>query len=248
MNTATEEVKNRFEQAINSKLKGKKIRARASRGYKQFEKDYDIDVVGVSIDDYYDNYVVVAKGKNGKDYFLKPGFKVQILGNSEAEQPEQPQQAEPVPQPEKPSIPGTQSRTLQTAPQQPQPQAQPPQQPVKERSEWRTEIVKKYPIEQIIRDIESWLPNFLTNRNARVKDYVPREGVYRKRGRKAVAIYGLTIPVEDVPGLDTEQIKQALSSVTKTQDTGSIDAIYSLDSFDVRGGKYVIIIKKVTNY
>ena len=74
MNSATEVVKNKFEQAIASKIKGKKIRARASRGYKQFEKDYDINVANVSIDDYYDNYVVVVSNSKGKEFFLKPGF------------------------------------------------------------------------------------------------------------------------------------------------------------------------------
>ena len=243
MNTATEEVKNRFEQAINSKLKGKKIRARASRGYKQFEKDYDIDVVGISIDDYYDNYVVVAKGKNGKDYFLKPGFKVQIVGQIEPEQPEA------TPTPEKPATPGTQSKTPQAAPPQPQPPPQPPQ-PVKEidgRGE-NTEIVRKYPIEQILQDIEPLLNILVANRTSGSKDYVPRDGIYRKKGRKGVAVFGLTIPIEDAPGLDTEQIKHGLANITKTQNSGVIDAIYSLDSFDVRAEKYVIIIKKVTNY
>lgn len=103
MDTATETVKTRFEQAIASKLKGKKIRARASRGYKQFEKDYEIDVVNVSLDDYYDNYVVVVKGSNNKEYFLKPGFKVQIIGSAEApeqEKPKQPQPQQPPPQPQ----------------------------------------------------------------------------------------------------------------------------------------------------
>ena len=52
---ADEQIKQRFEQAINSKLNGKRIKARASRGYKQYVKDYEFDVVKVTIDDYYDN-------------------------------------------------------------------------------------------------------------------------------------------------------------------------------------------------
>lgn len=123
IDTATETVKTRFEQAIASKLKGKKIRARASRGYKQFEKDYEIDVVNVSLDDYYDNYVVVVEGSNNKEYFLKPGFKVQILGASESpeqEKPEQPQQQQQ--QQQQPPQPRPQS-SKQPEPQTPNDQS-----------------------------------------------------------------------------------------------------------------------------
>ena len=247
MNFATEEVKARFEHAISSKLKGKKIRARASRGYKQFEKDYDIDVVGVSIDDYYDNYVVVAKGKNGKDYFLKPGFKVQVVGVAETDPPEQPA---PAPQPEQPSVPSPQSK-VPTAPQPKQPQRpSQSQQSVKEIGEKSpdTEIVKKYPVAQIEQDVTPWLYKLLANRRAKISDYIPRDGIYRKKGRKAVSVFGLTIPVEDVPGLTADLIKHELAGITKSIETGSVETLYVLDKFDVRHGKYVLVIKKVTNY
>jgi hypothetical protein len=236
MNSTTEEVKNRFEQAINSKLKGKKIRARASRGYKQFEKDYDIDVVNVSIDDYYDNYVVVARGKNGKDYFLKPGFKVQIIGIIEPdeqpekpEQPEQPEQPQPAPQPVPP----------------PQPTQTPQPQPQMKETISDTRLVYKYPVEQIEKDIAAWLPQLLAVKGD-VKKYIPRDGITRKSGNKKITVYGLTIPVEDSPGLDADQIKQTLSSISKI--TGDITTIYTLDKFDVRGSKYMLVIKRITNY
>jgi hypothetical protein len=81
LHSSVESIKLKYENILNKNLKNKKIRARASRGYKQFEKDYDIEVTSVSINDYYDNYVVIARGSDGKDYFLKNGFKIQIIGN-----------------------------------------------------------------------------------------------------------------------------------------------------------------------
>jgi len=246
MDSTTEDVKNRFEQAIATKLKGKKIRARASRGYKQFEKDYEINVTSVSLDDYYDNYVVVVKDSKNKEYFLKPGFKVQVLGAAEADKQEQPQQP-----PEQPPA------QPQPAPQPPQaqPAATPPpaepQQPVKETdgSEGGSELVHKYPVASIEKDLQTWLPKLLMNSNANLKQFIPQDGVSRTKGRKTVISYGLTIPTDELPGLSAEQIKQELSQVGKmASDVSGIDNFYTLDKFDVRGGKYVIIIRKVTNY
>ena len=70
----SEQIKHKFEQAIGEKLNGKRVRARASRGYKQYVKDYEFDIVKISLDDYYDNYVVVAHDNTTpkpKEYFLK---------------------------------------------------------------------------------------------------------------------------------------------------------------------------------
>ncbi len=245
MDMTTEQVKNRFEQAIAAKLNGKKIRARASRGYKQFEKDYEINVVNVSLDDYYDNYVVVARGADGKEYFLKPGFKVQILGAAEAEkqeaEPEKKQLEPPKPQP-------PQQSQLQQLPQQ-TPQATPQQTPqgsVKEiDGDGETEIVKKYPIEAIEKDLQSWLPRLLMTRVENLKQYIPQHGVSRTKGRRTVVSYGVAIPITDIPGLTADQIKHELSQASRFDD---IEKLYTLEKFDVRNGKYVIIIKMITNY
>jgi hypothetical protein len=248
MDTATEDVKNRFEQAISAKIKGKKIRARASRGYKQFEKDYEINVANVSLDDYYDNYVVVVKGGNGKEYFLKPGFKVQIIGPMEAE-PQKQQEPQKTPAP------------AATQPPQPQPpsQAPAPAEPVtqslQKEAETATEpapaseLVHPYPVEKILVDLQKWLPPLLANPAANLHRYIPREGVSRTKDRRTAISYGITIPVEEVPALTVEQIKHALSDVSQiASGINDIDSIYTLDKFDTRAGKYVIIIKKVTNY
>ncbi len=246
MDTTTEDVKNRFEQAIATKLKSKKIRARASRGYKQFEKDYEIDVVSVSLDDYYDNYVVVVKGNNGKEYFLKPGFKVQIIGAAEAPKAEQPPQPPATPQaPQPPAQP-----PAATPPAEPE---QPPQQ-VKETdttddfsSSGGSELVRKYSAESILIDLQKWLPKLLMNSGVNLKQFIPQDGVSRTKGRKTVISYGVTIPLDELPGLSADQIKQELSQASQSS-SSDIETLYTLDKFDVRGGKYVIIIRKVTNY
>lgn len=241
MDSVDETVKNKFEQAIGSKLKGKKIKARASRGYKQFEKDYEISVTNVSLDDYYDNYVVVVRGTNGKEYFLKPGFKVQILGAAEQPSPEQPKEPpeQKQPPPQKPP---------ETPPQQPPSQAPQEEPPVKEDMSG-PEAVRKYPVDKIQNDLMIWLVPLLANKNANLKQYIPREGVSRTKGRRTITSYAVTVPVEDCPALSVEQIKQQLQAISKHGNSiNDIDTFYKLDKFDVRGDKYVIIVNKITNY
>ena len=242
MNSATEVVKNKFEQAIATKIKGKKIRARASRGYKQFEKDYDINVANVSIDDYYDNYVVVVSNSKGKEFFLKPGFKVQIVGPAEAEKPDPKKQFPP------------KGSTPPAAPVQPPPLPMVLPQPVpqvKEDAEKpeSSELVRPYPIESIEMDLKNWLKPMIAAITPNFKQYIPRAGVSKTTGRKTIISYGIVIPIEDVPALNAEQVRDHLDSASKIASTeGNYGNIYTLDRFDVKGGKYVIIIRKVLNY
>lgn len=61
---------------------------RASKGYKQPETDYTINVTGVAIDYYYDRYVIIIIGREENKqkvakFFIKPGFKLKILGNAD---------------------------------------------------------------------------------------------------------------------------------------------------------------------
>lgn len=107
--SATEQAKKKFEDSMKQKVLGQKVKVRASRGQPgQPEKDYVIDKVSsASIDWYWKQYVVVFKDDKNKEYFLKPGFKVEVL--SAAGQPG-----------EKPT---------QQTPQEPTKQAAPPAQP-----------------------------------------------------------------------------------------------------------------------
>ena len=79
----TENAKNAFQQRLMSLVGNKKVFLRGSKGYGQPVKDYTINVKSVSIDFYYERYVVVFKDENDKEYFLEPGYKIKILGQAQ---------------------------------------------------------------------------------------------------------------------------------------------------------------------
>jgi len=85
LKNSTEQIKVNLQKTIQDKILGKKIVVRASKGYKQPESDYTINVTGVSIDYYYDRYVIVIIGREEQKqklakFFIKPGYKIKILG------------------------------------------------------------------------------------------------------------------------------------------------------------------------
>jgi len=82
--TSTETAKNNLQEKLLSKLNGKKVMIRASKGQPaQPKKDITINVSGVSIDYYYDKYVVVLKDEKEKEYFLDTSMKIKILGTAD---------------------------------------------------------------------------------------------------------------------------------------------------------------------
>ncbi len=79
--------KSGFQNKILSKIGNKQVQLRASKGYGQPEKDYLVNVSGVSIDFYYEKYVIIVKGREqGKqkesEYFIKAPYQIKILGNA----------------------------------------------------------------------------------------------------------------------------------------------------------------------
>ena len=79
--------KSSFQNKIMSKIGNKQVQLRASKGYGQPEKDYLVNVSGVSIDFYYEKYVIIVKGREqGKqkesEYFVKAPYQIKILGNA----------------------------------------------------------------------------------------------------------------------------------------------------------------------
>lgn len=85
LKNCTEQTKIKYQKAIQDKIIGRKIVLRASKGYKQPESDYTVNVTGVQLDFYYDRYVIIVVGREEKKqkvgkFFVKPGFKIKILG------------------------------------------------------------------------------------------------------------------------------------------------------------------------
>jgi len=78
--TYTENAKNQLQAKLLNLTNGKQVSLRSSKGYGQPIKDYIINVKNVSIDYYYDRYVIVLKDENDKEYFLEPNSKIRILG------------------------------------------------------------------------------------------------------------------------------------------------------------------------
>lgn len=88
LKNSTEQLKVGLQKKIQDQILNKKIVVRASKGYKQPETDYTINVTGVNIDYYYDRYVIKIIGREenkrkiGK-FFTKSGFKIKVLGPAE---------------------------------------------------------------------------------------------------------------------------------------------------------------------
>ena len=82
---STESARNTLQEKLLSKIGNKKVLIRASKGQPaQPKKDITINVSGVSVDYYYDKYVVVLKDEKEKEYFLDTSMKIKILGPAEA--------------------------------------------------------------------------------------------------------------------------------------------------------------------
>ena len=85
---STEALKTGLQKKIQDQILNKKIVVRASKGYKQPESDYTLNVTGVNIDYYYDRYVIIIVGREESKqktakFFIKPGFKLKILGSAD---------------------------------------------------------------------------------------------------------------------------------------------------------------------
>lgn len=237
VNGTMEQVKSKFDQVIGQKLVGKRVRARASRGYKQYVKDYEFDVAKVSIDDYYDNYVVVAYDNTTpkpKEYFLKPGFKITILG---------PATGQPSPQKGGKPQPGEQGITPKAEPLQHQNPDQAQHQPMMQAPAGNTpsdremeesknpvrESYDAYSMESIAEDIKPWLSKLLLKPNTPLREFIKGLGWMTNTGKgKTVAMYDLKIPESQLKyRLSPEILKEILGEMNRQ---GTVSIIYTLIS------------------
>jgi hypothetical protein len=258
---ADQQVKQQYEQAISAKLVGKRIRASASRGYKQFVKSYEFDVTRVTLDDYYDNFVVVAYDSTTpkpKEYFLKTGFKVQILGPATGQPSpekggdprfEKPKQAGPMPIQPKQNPTAAQYQPMALAPAG----KTPSETAMDEEKNGDSGLYDAYGIDEISEDTKNWLPKIMIKPETAVRDFV-RELGWKKDldNSTTVALYDLKIPGSMVkPNINQETIRKLLeqdSAMPKPgQKAGTIRFELVKCEPDQKKGEWTVRIKKVTS-
>jgi hypothetical protein len=256
---ADQQIKAQYEKAISDKLVGQRIRASASRGYKQYVKTYEFDVTKIGLDDYYDNFVVVAYDNTSpkpKEYFLKTGFKVQILGPATGQASPQKggdprfEKQKPAPttvQPEKNPV-AAQSQPMSLAPAGKTPQEAPMDESAK------GGLYDAYGIDEIAEDIKRWLPEVLVKPTA-MREFVKGLG-WRKEldERTSVAMYDLRLPGSMVkPKVNETSLRKLLEKASMTpvigEKQGKSQTKYELVKLDAdkQRGEWNIRIKKVTS-
>lgn len=217
---ADQQVKQRFEQSIGTKLNGKRVRAQASRGYKQYIKTYEFDVARITIDDYYGNYVVVAHDNStpkSKEYFLKSGFKVTILGAATG-QPSPQKGGKPDAVPAPVVSPLVDPNAAQSQPMVPAPAGRTPseEQPLEEKQQ--SGMYDAYSVESITNDIKKWLPRLLKKPDITLRDYIKGLGWLKQLQRgTTVAMFELKIPDDALKMQISQEIVQKLLSMLSQQ-------------------------------
>ena len=256
---ADQQIKQQYEKTISDKLVGKRVRAHASRGYKQFTKNYEFDITKISLDDYYDNFVVVAYDSTTpkpKEYFLKTGFKVQILGPANG-QPSPEKGGDPRFQKTKEAgpttiQPGKDPQAAQSQPMALAPVGRTPQEtPMKEGQ--NDGLYDAYGVEEISEDLKSWLPEILLKPKTALREFVKGLG-WRKDidENTKVSMYDLRIPGNMVkPNVNQETIKKLLEKAALApvigEDQGKTKIKYDLVKIDAdkKKSEWNLRIKKV---
>lgn len=258
---ADQQIRQQYEKQISQKLVGKRIRARASRGYKQYVKDYEFDVSKITLDDYYDNFVIVAHDSTTpkpKEYFLKPGFKVQILGQATGQPSPQkggdPNQSKKQNAPQQPTQPSQQPSQAQHQPMTVAPTSGTPseQEPVKEddeRGEQHNGYHDAYGIDVISKDIQGWLPDILEKPGTALRDFIKELGWQKDLGNgTSVAMFDLKIPADSVKkGIPVEKMAQLVASANKDGNPVTKFEVVKLEPDDVKGEWNIRIKKTITD-
>jgi hypothetical protein len=226
-----DQIKQRFEQIIGSRLSGKRIRARASRGYKQYVKDYEFDVSKVTLDDYYDNYVVVAHDNSSpkpKEYFLKPGFKIQVLGSASGQPNQGEKKEDPNISSEQPVSPKVDPDGAQAQPMSSSAVNEPGVREASSSKSVGTGHFDAYPIDTIEQDIKGWLSNILIKPEESIRDFIKGLGWLKSISHgKSIALFDLKLPIKGVKvPLNAQTLQKLLSSADKHGST--IDTTYQL--------------------
>jgi len=254
---ADQQVKQQYEKQIASKLVGKRVRANASRGYKQFIKSYEFDVVRVTLDDYYDNFVVIAYDSTTpkpKEYFLKTGFKIQILGPATGQPSpqkggdprfEKPKQVGPMP-----IQPGQNPNVAQSQPMALAPAGATPKETPMEENKEQDGLYDAYGMDEISQDIKRWMPKLLKKPETQLREFIKGLG-WKKNLDKGttVALFDLRIPSIMVKPNNNEQtIRDMLAQESANPRPGEkAGTRYELVKCepDQEKGEWTVRIKKV---
>lgn len=84
----TEAAKKQLETTLTKNVGKKKVTIRASKGAMgQAEQDYTIDVKSISISYLKDEYYIIFKDADNKDYYVNTAFKIKVVGDTSASAP-----------------------------------------------------------------------------------------------------------------------------------------------------------------
>lgn len=248
---ADDQIKQRFENAIKSKLINKRINAEASRGYKQYLKRYSFDVANITIDNAYDNYVVVAHDNTTpkpKEYFLKPGSKIQILGPATGE-PSPKKEKQPIPNAPAPTQPKQNPNAAQHQPMVPAPPGKTPSEmPMKEGSD--ASHYDAYSTNEISKDVKNWLPELLIKPETELNEFIKKLGWAKDLGNgKSVAMYDIKLPVNELKGKLTPEYLRSMLAKTNLSETNTNNSKCDLISMKLNDGEdeWQVRIKKTIN-
>lgn len=255
---ADQQIKAQYEKAITDKLVGKRIRASASRGYKQYVKTYEFDVTKINLDDYYDNFVVVAYDNTSpkpKEYFLKTGFKVQIIGPATGQatpqkggDPRFQKQNKPGPTTIQPgqNPDAAQSQQMALAPAGKTPQETSMDENTKDG------MYDAYGVDEISEDLKTWLPGILLKPTA-MREFVKGLGWKKELDdRTTVSMYDLRLPGNTIkPKVNETTVRKLLEKAGMTpvigEKQGTSQTKYELVKLtaDKQRGEWNLRIKKV---
>ena len=173
-----EKLKQKFQTVINEKISGKRILAKASRGFKQYVKQYEFDVSKITIEDYYDTYVVIAHDMHTakpKEYFLDTKSQIKIIGPATGQ-----------PSPQKGVNPA-------------QVKKQPTHQVTEEEAPANNKQYAAYSIDDIVEDIAPWLPLILKNSKTPMVDFVKKIGwTAQKEGGVIISVFEIRVPISSL--------------------------------------------------
>jgi hypothetical protein len=216
LNSNNEAVKQKFENIIGSKLVGKRISAMSAKGYKQFEQNYELYVSKITIENYYDNFVIIAHDntnqKKIKKYFLNTSFPIKIKkSNTVGGNPTVSS-----------NNPPTSNKTN-----------------IKENDD----VYTSYSIEDRIDDIKLWIVPFLKNKAQDLRAYVNLHGWTKTINNKTISMYDITLPISDVSyDLSENNIIKILNNVNNHLKNTK----YKLIKYGKSKEEYKFRIKKIS--